>query len=282
MSALIDANYHVIAVVNQNKNSLEWIPHLSKMNVTLIHRANVGRDFGAYKIGYMFAVEQGLLDAAKHLLFANDSVYYGPRSEEFVKELLQEQHPFTAMFVNHQIYTHAQSFFLRFESRVFRDQRFVKFWHKFYPAETRWHNIMHGEKTLTEIVAGMGYEPHSFVSAGRILKSQNFDGFTDGEKHLLRVCQGQTPLPEVSLSFEQLAQLMRKQYRKGNESRNITHSQGIIVSRVLGAPLKLDLNPLWHSQEAIRDTLIGLGCSIDEAHEVLEFMLMSEATKPRR
>jgi len=282
MSALIDANYHVIALVNQNKNSLEWIRHLSKMNVTLIHRANVGRDFGAYKIGYMFAAEQGLLEAAKYLVFANDSVYYGPRSEEFVKELLQEEQLFTAMFVNHELYTHAQSFFLRFESSVFKDQRFGKFWHKFYPAETRGHNIENGEKALSELVLGMGFEPYSFVSAGRILKSKNFDGFTDGEKHLLRVCHGHTPLPEVTLSFERLAQLMRKQYVKGNDSRNITHSQGIIASRVLGAPLKLDLSQKWNSQEALRDTFIAMGCSIDEAHEVLEYMLMWSAVKPQR
>ena len=278
MRALIDANYHVIAVVNQSKDSPEWIPSLSKMNVTLIHRANVGRDFGAYKIGYMFAVEQGLLEAAKHLVFANDSTYYGPRSEEFVKELLQEQHPFMAMFVNYEFHIHAQSFFLRYESRVFKDQRFAKFWHEFYPAETRKHNIQNGEVALTNLVMNMGYEPYPFVSPDKVLTSKIFGSFTDSEKHLIRVCYGQEPLTDVSLELETIEQKMRDQYK----TRNITHAQGTLVSRVLGAPLKLDLNPEWTSQEALRDTFISMGCSIDEAHEVLEYMLKWSMAKPKR
>jgi hypothetical protein len=282
MRALIDANYHVVAVVNQSKDSPEWIASLSKLNATLIRRPNVGRDFGAYKIGYMFAVKQGLIDAAKHLVFANDSVYYGPRSEEFVKELLQERHPFVGMFVNHDFHTHAQSFFLRYESRVFADQRFEKFWHRFYPAESRRHNIQNGELALSALLTGMGYKPYSFVGPDRVLKSERFGSFTDVEKHLLRVFAGRVSMSEVSLEAESLEQIMRKQYAEGKGSRNITHAQGILVSRVLGAPLKLDLDPRWTPQEALRDTFIAMGCSIDEAHEVLEYILEWSVVKPTR
>ncbi len=280
--ALIDANYHVVAVVNESKDSPNWISHLSKMNITLIRRPNVGRDFGAYKVGYIFAAEQGLLGAAQHLAFANDSVYYGPRSEEFTKELLEEQHPFTTMFVNHDFHTHAQSFFLRFESRLFTDQRFARFWHRFYPSETRRHNIINGEVALSLLLNSIGYKPYSFVSPDRVLNSEKFGSFTDTEKHLLRMFGGRVSLSEVSLEAEKLEQIMRKQYAQGRESRNITHAQGTLVSRVLGAPLKLDLDPKWTSQEVLRDTLIALGCSIDEAHEVLEYMLKWSVAKPKR
>jgi hypothetical protein len=128
----------------------------------------------------------------------------------------------------------------------------------------------------------MGYKPYSFVSPDRVLNSEKFGSFTDTEKHLLRMFGGRVSLSEVSLEAEKLEQIMRKQYAQGRESRNVTHAQGTLVSRVLGAPLKLDLDPQWTSQEVLRDTLIALGCSIDEAHDVLAFMLTWSVTKPQR
>jgi hypothetical protein len=276
--ALIESNYHVIAVVNQSVESPEWIAHLSRLNITLIHRPNIGRDFGAYKIGYLFAIDQGFLDKKKHLVFANDSVYYGPRSEDFVKQLLKEQHPFTAMFVSKEVRIHGQSFFLRFENSIFDKELFKRFWNAFVPSERRNHNIFNGEIALSELLASAGWQAYSYVNAERILKNPNFGTFTENEKHLLRVCYGRGPLWEVSLESEQLKHKMREQF----EGRNTTLSQGPLISRVLGAPLKLDLDHQWVTQEALRDTLISLGGSIDEAHEVLEFMLKWSVIKPRR
>jgi hypothetical protein len=54
---------------------------------------------------------------------------------------------------------------------------------------------------------------------------------------------------------------------------NGTHAYGTLASRVLGTPLKLDLSPTWVTQEAIYETLIALGCSIEEATTALTFIL---------
>jgi hypothetical protein len=62
---------------------------------------------------------------------------------------------------------------------------------------------------------------------------------------------------------------MRAQFYNANG----THAWGSLSSRVLGTPLKLDLSPSWVTQEGLYETLIALGCSIEEATTALTFIL---------
>jgi hypothetical protein len=276
ITSLVKSNYHVIAVVNMNQHSQEWIAQLTELNITVIQRLNIGRDFGAYKIGYLYALENKLLKGKQHLLFANDSVYYGPASEEFTQQLLRENYPWLAMFVNMEVRPHAQSFFLRFEHTIFEREEFTQFWKKFRPSERRNHNIFKGEIFLSELVVSLGYQPHSFVGAEKIFTHERFGTFTENEKHLIRIDYNRKPEAKVALDSEQIEAIMRKQFSE----RNVTLSQGTLASRVLGAPLKLDLDHRFVTQESIRDALIALGCSKEEAHDTLEFMLTWSVAKP--
>jgi hypothetical protein len=281
LGTLVDGNYLVIAVVNQGPRSNEWLAELGKLNITLISRPNIGRDFGAYKIGYIFAAQRGLLEHAQHLVIANDSVFYGPRSEKFLSDLLNEEHPWVSMFVNHQIHTHAQSFFIRVNREIFTRTPFAKFWHGYYPSDERKHTINKGEVRLSATISELGYVPYAHVSADRILSSKAFGEFTENEKHnIRRPVFGRAMIP-LSLEHQQIEELMRAGYR----ASNVTHTQGTLASRVLGAPLKLDLDPLRVTQEALRDTLLALGCSSEETLSVLNFMLNQhgkhvQVTKP--
>jgi hypothetical protein len=73
----------------------------------------------------------------------------------------------------------------------------------------------------------------------------------------------------VSLERREIEALMRAQCYNANA----THAHGTLASRVLGTPLKLDLSPTWVTQEALYETLIALGCSIEEATTALAFIL---------
>lgn len=269
LDTLTEENYLVIAVVNESDLSEEWIAELRKLNITLLSRPNIGRDFGAYKIGYLFAEQHGLLSKDHTLIFANDSVYYGPHSQTFLHDLLKEEHPWTAMFVNHEIHTHAQSFFIRLSSEIFTHASFRAFWHDYYPSEARKHTINEGEAKLSGKIMELGHVPYSHVSADRILSSSRFGEFTENEKHNLRRFSGVNRFRSLSLNQYELEQLMRREYL----TANITHAQGTLASRVLGAPLKLDLDPRFVTQEALRDTLLSLGCSTDEAYAAVAFIL---------
>ena len=272
ISTLVDEGYHVIAVVNKSRLAPAWITALTQLNITLLSRPNVGRDFGAYKVGYLFAETHGLLATAKHLLFANDSVFYGPRSQAFISDLLKDEHAWTAMFVSRQVDVHAQSFFQRFSSEQFLHSAFKKFWHTYYPSEERMHTIKKGEIRLATTLTALGYTPHAYVTADRVLSSSSFGDFTENEKHNIRREAIARRVAKVSLEHAELVALMREQYLKWN----ITHVQGTLTSRVLGAPMKLDMPPLYVTQEAMRDALIALGTPPDEALAALTFMVTSQ------
>ncbi len=272
ISTLVDEGYHVIAVVNKSRLAPAWITALTQLNITLLSRPNVGRDFGAYKVGYLFAETHGLLATAKHLLFANDSVFYGPRSQAFISDLLKDEHAWTAMFVSRQVDVHAQSFFQRFSSEQFLHSAFKKFWHTYYPSEERMHTIKKGEIRLATTLTALGYTPHAYVTADRVLSSSSFGDFTENEKHNIRREAIARRVAKVSLEHAELVALMREQYLKWN----ITHVQGTLTSRVLGAPMKLDMPPLYVTQEAMRDALIALGTPPDEALATLTFMVTSQ------
>lgn len=269
INTLVAEQYLVIAVVNKTHQSPEWLAALAKLNITLLSRPNVGRDFGAYKVGYLFAEEHRLLTNAANLIFANDSVYYGPRSQDHLVELLNEEHPWTAMFVNHQHHTHAQSFFLRFGNELFSLPAFRQFWRSYYPSEAREHTIDKGEIKLSVTLIELGYAPHGFVSVDRILSHPLFGDFTENEKHAIRRFSGQAGLTQPSLGRREIEALMRAQVYNANP----THAWGSLSSRVLGTPLKLDLSPSWVTQEGLYETLIALGCSIEEATTALTFIL---------
>ena len=272
ISTLVDEGYHVIAVVNKSRLAPAWITALTQLNITLLSRPNVGRDFGAYKVGYLFAETHGLLATAKHLLFANDSVFYGPRSQAFISDLLKDEHAWTAMFVSRQVDVHAQSFFQRFSSEQFLHSAFKKFWHTYYPSEERMHTIKKGEIRLATTLTALGYTPHAYVTADRVLSSSSFGDFTENEKHNIRREAIARRVAKVSLEHAELVALMREQYLQWN----ITHVQGTLTSRVLGAPMKLDMPPLYVTQEAMRDALIALGTPPDEALAALTFMVTSQ------
>ena len=278
ISTLVAEQYLVIAVMNKSRQSPEWLAALAQLNITLLSRPNVGRDFGAYRLGYLFAERQGLLKDAKHLIFANDSVYYGPRSQAHVAELLKDEHPWTAMFVNYEFPNHAQSFFLRFSRELFSLPGFHQFWRDYYPSDKRRHNIHQGEVKLTSTLITLGYTPHGFISADRILSNSLFGDFTEYEKqNILRFCKAaevsQVPI-ERQAERQAIEALMRSQFF----TKNITHAQGTLAARVLGAPLKLDLG--WvTTKEAIYGSLVALGCSAEEAATTLAFML--EPSKKR-
>jgi hypothetical protein len=272
IDTLVDEGYLVIAVVNKSRQSTTWLKTLEEKNITLISRPNIGRDFGAYKMGYLFADREGLLTNAQHLIFANDSMYYGPRSQPFVAGLLKEEEPWTAMFVNHHFYTHAQSFFIRFSRELFTQKEFHQFWRSYFPSEGREHAIHQGERKLTETLMQIGYTPSGYVTADRVLSNSAFGDFTQDERYLIQLFSSLYLQPRGvaldSIRQPAIETLMRRQFH----ALNITHTQGTLVSRVLGAPLKLDIAQRYATPEAVRETLLALGCTHEEAESTLRFI----------
>ena len=279
IDSLISSNYSVIAVVNQSHITDEWLNLLSNKGIEILSRPNIGRDFGAYKIGFLHAEKSGYLDGTDHLLFANDSVLYGPESVNFVHSMLNVDQPWHAMFVKYQFHTHAQSFFQVFERGIFQKEKFSKFWHSYYPSELRHHAINNGEVGLSSTCLQLGFAPVSFVSAQSIFESPEFDDFTSDEKFGIWSNHGMNFFDQDIATLENTAFLMKRQYLECN----ITHHQGLLASRVLKSPLKLDIFQSGQTTiDGLKDSLVSLGLSDDELKDVLQVMTLKGTHASRR
>jgi hypothetical protein len=269
IDSLVISNYSVLVVINQSHFSGEMLHLLSSKPIEIVTRPNLGRDFGAYKIGFLHAEKSGYLEDIDHLVFANDSVIYGSRSIAFVNSLLKVDVPWNAMFINYNKQLHAQSFFQVFEKIIFKHSSFSKFWHKYYPHEVRHNVINKGESSLSKFLLRLGFAPTSHVSAEDILKHPEFLGFTPDENLALYWDLGNFFLNN-NISFDNSVLLMRRQFL----SHNLTQYQGLLASRILKAPLKLDifLSGMVTSG-GVCDSLVSLGLEQDEINDVLALML---------
>jgi glycosyltransferase involved in cell wall biosynthesis len=271
IDSLLISNYSVLVMMNESPFSKAWLEALGNKPIEVLARPNIGRDFGAYKIGFKYAEKNGYLKQMEHLLFANDSIFYGPKSINFVKSMLEIKKPWQAMFVNYQFHTHAQSFFQVFSKEIFQREKFSKFWHNYYPSEFRHRAINYGEVALSSICIAEGFSPDSFVNAKSILEHPEFNEFTPDEKFGIWSNTGFNFSTREFATLENSKFLMQRQYLEVN----ITHHQGLLASRVLKAPLKLDLFRAGQAtKEGIVETLNALGVSEPEISEVLNLMTL--------
>ena len=279
IDSLIASNYSVLVVMNQSNLSSQWIAALSRKPIEILTRPNCGRDFGAYKIGFIYAEKNGYLARTNHLLFANDSVLYGLESLNFVKSMLKVDRPWHAMFVNYQFHTHAQSFFQVFTKEIFQEKAFSKFWHDYYPSELRHHAINYGEVGLSATCLGLGFSPVSYVNAKSILENPKFSDFTPDEKFGIWSNHGATFLNPDLTTFENSKLLMKRQYLENN----VTHHQGLLASRILKAPLKLDIFQTGQvTIEGVESTLKELGISGQELQDLLGVMTIRGSHASRK
>ena len=271
IDSLLRSNYSVVAVMNQSKHMDSWLTAFSSRPIEILVRPNIGRDFGAYRTGFRYVESKGALNVAQKLLFANDSMLYGPKSIDFVDSLLSVDKPWLGMFVNYQFHTHSQSFFQVFSREVFANPSFSDFWKKYYPSELRHKAINDGEVALSSLCLGLGFSPTSFVTAKSILESSEFHEFKPDEKFGIWSNHGSAWLDERISTLENTKFLMKRQYLENN----VTHHQGLLVSRILKSPLKLDIFQTGQvTLDGLESTLISLGIRDVELQNILGIMTL--------
>lgn len=132
----------------------------------VIIRKNVGRDFGAYKAGIRWLKDLRLINQIERLFLVNDTLIWMKSSKEIVKEC--EKHTWSSMFLNFEIHTHAQSFFLSFSNEVITNDEFRKFWELYVPLDYRRYAIRSGEVKLTSILIDQGFKCKPYVNLSLI------------------------------------------------------------------------------------------------------------------
>lgn len=150
---LINAFQHhgIIIIIVSNSAILEQdLDFLKKNTHTVIHRKNLGRDFGAYQCGWQFITKQRL--PIRKLFMANDSVYYLSGIEKVVAKCQHSKADLVAATENYQHHYHLASYFLVFSEAAHANSCFTDFWEKFLPYSSRKHTINKGEVKLSKIV----------------------------------------------------------------------------------------------------------------------------------
>jgi hypothetical protein len=175
------------------------------------------------------------------------------------------------MFVNYQFHTHSQSFFQVFRREVFANPSFSDFWKNYYPSELRHKTINNGEVALSSLCLDLGFSPTSFVTAKSILESSEFHEFKPDEKFGIWSNHGGAWLDERISTLENTKFLMNRQYLENN----VTHHQGLLASRILKSPLKLDIFQTGQvTLDGLESTLISLGIRDIELQNILGIMTL--------
>jgi hypothetical protein len=225
-------------VINRNSNLTDkYLSHFKSLDLSIIVRPNIGRDFGAYQAGFKFLQRNEILGSTRQLIFANDSVLYGPKSAEFIRKFLNFESNWKSFYVNFQYHTHAQSFFMNFSDVIFKCDSFVDFWLKYYPTSLRYKVINDGEVQLTQTLLKNGHTPESFISSN--LKTWSKDIEAMNYEELFGLWNGFYFKDSVHL--KEFSKLNELQFHRTLMELNPTHHLGLFVSRSTGAPIKLDL-----------------------------------------
>lgn len=170
IDGLIANGLHVLVVSNRAIPT-ELENEISKRECDFILRKNVGRDFGAYQTGILWLYENGLIDKCEMLLMANDTMLWLESSEQIVTECIK--HTWSSLFLNFEVHTHAQSFFMSFSKEVLRNPEFMKFWKQYLPLNYRRYAIRNGEVKLTTTLIEQGFTCKAYVNSNLIEKASN-------------------------------------------------------------------------------------------------------------
>ena len=145
LGGLRDAGIDVI-IVNNSNAAPAVKDTLLKYCYQYIQRANIGRDFGAFKDVLPIAEAQ----SPDRILLLNDSLFYfGDKLAEIFKRLAFSDRDVTGLTDTHEHLYHIQSFAISFNKRVYTNKYYKAYWNSYVPYSTRKYSIDYGECGLT-------------------------------------------------------------------------------------------------------------------------------------
>ncbi len=270
LNALSKLKVFSVVVINQSKYSELFIDEIQNSfeNVLIITRPNIGRDFGAYQAGFKYLVSSSKIEKLEEIFFINDSVLWGDKSYNILSDLSKQEDPWACLLVNYDMQLHAQSFLIKFKKEVFMQKSFIDFWHKYKPTELRYLTINKGEILLSKILIKMGFNPIPIINPKSITKHSKFGKLTRDEIFALMLNGSYDSQIDIN-KINDIKFMIAKKFMESN----VSHYLGLLLSRLLGAPLKLDLfRTGMVTQLGVEKALESLGLAKDEKEEVLRLM----------
>lgn len=162
IDAFAAAEYDVIAVLNLPPDEAT-AAYLQRSTRLIVHRANIGRDFGGYKDA--ISVLMARFGAPDRLIIANDSIFYLERGLAEMIAGLDGPEDFVGVSEVFDHHYHVGSYLLSFSRRAVESDAFRKFWARYKPVTTRRWAILKGEGRLTAAMVKAGFPPKVLFKA---------------------------------------------------------------------------------------------------------------------
>ncbi len=148
LSALVRLGYRVVFVSASPKLAEENVAKVARHCWRILHRRNIGHDFGGYKDGVR---QIGRLETLEALILMNDSCY-GPLVDLDAVEKCARASDANLWGITDswQSNYHVQSYFLRIDSHALNSAAFRRFWKTLLPCQSRRLVIRTGEIRFTQ------------------------------------------------------------------------------------------------------------------------------------
>ena len=276
VNGLLANEFKVIAVTNRKPND-QLMSFLENCCSVILERKNRGRDFGAYQAGIQWVSQHYGLSNIERLNLANDTLIWLEDATEIVAQTMKSE--WDSLYLNFEVHTHAQSFFLSFSSAILKNERFIRFWRNYVPLNYRRHAILNGEVRLSEVLIKEGFRCKPYVDQALLMNEASvFSKEIVGIASLgnLPIAQeGGIPMPgakqgrlsprtevEELASLEELlvdSELDEETLRNGflrvlNQYCNsqAPHRIGLHLYLILGMPMKSDIYKCYPLSEITR------------------------------
>jgi hypothetical protein len=154
VAALAKAGFRIIFISHSPKSRGfdALLPHCAK----IIHRRNLGHDFGAYRYGLRYIRRLNPNPGA--ILLMNDSCYgFCNNIDEIWAHVGDGRADLWGLTESFEYAYHLQSYFLLVSGNLFKAESFWKYWNKLPIHSKRANVIRHGEIGLTQSVLRNGF-----------------------------------------------------------------------------------------------------------------------------
>lgn len=212
LDALARAGFDVVVVSNNRDIGPNSLRRLQEKAHVVLTRLNMGYDFGAYRDGITYVLDNH--PAAHEILLVNDSVF-GPFND--LSPLLDRADRMEADVVglidSHEVRYHFQSFWLLFRNGALQSEAFRRFWRRMPYAKDKHEVINRYETGLVEAFHKMDLSCDCLFSSRDLMRRAV--GFLETKQRgLLDNLGRDCPSLEELLGFESYSKLLLKRHNE--------------------------------------------------------------------
>ncbi len=252
----------------------QWIDHCD----ALIHRANLGRDFGAYRTGYTHVLTSAPLERIERVSFFNDSVLHLPTTPALLSQWFSTlEHDGSrgchALAVKEDGRPRPQTFAFTLDARTAFDPAVRHYWQRLLPSDDRATIVRRGERRFAEVLSGID------APVVGLLRFELLDDLLDGDWGRLRSAERDglrwalqfRPAigRESGCTADEISTATADTTRAvaGNVLRWLGPNRafGLLAARTAGFPLKLDIIGIGAATPAgVSEALVESGMDEEE------------------